>query len=261
MTKPIPSLTMALLLLSIGGPAFAWTGFYAGINGGYARATAKTNVTISPGSNPYMTGDEFIQHVAATGDMSLHPNSIIGGVQIGYNKVLNNGLMLGLETDFNAFPLQTSKTASDIYPGYTSTYTYKETVNTHWLYTLRPRVGYAYKKFLPFITGGLAATNLTYQQNFTDTYYTDAPAPPGYNAYAHHTTSSTLAGWALGGGLEYSFTHQLSLGLSYLYTQFNSLSSTADLQEIYGGTVYTGTFHHTVRMDANLLRMDLNWYF
>lgn len=236
-----------------------WSGFYAGINSGYAWGKANTTQSISPGANPYMTGEAFIKAVESTGDMNFNPHSFVGGMHLGYNQAFSDGIVLGLETSFDAFPLNQSHTASAIYPGYTSTYTYNEKMSTNWLYTLTPRIGYAHNKLLAFVTGGLALTNLKLSQHYSDNYYTDNPAPPGYDAYADNSASKILPGWALGGGVEYLLNKRLSLEFSYLYTRFASLSMTSYLQEEYGGVQYTGIFDTSIKLSTNLVRLELNY--
>ena len=78
-----------------------------------------------------------------------------------------------------------------------------------WLSTVRGRVGYAADRFLPYLTGGAAFGNI---QATT----------------AGLTTSSTNAGWTVGGGVEFAITPNWSAKAEYLYRQ-RSASSIAAL--------------------------------
>ncbi|PWJ79811.1 outer membrane immunogenic protein [Pseudaminobacter salicylatoxidans] len=159
-------------------PIFTWTGFYVGIVGGYNWG--KADWTIED------TGD-FARFDAKGG--------FIGGT-LGYNYQFYNNVVLGLETD-----LSWSGAKGDIpcpNPDFTC-----ETKN-RWIGTLRPRVGYAFDRFLPYITGGaaygnvrLSADNPTTGESFSD--------------------SNTRFGWTAGAGVEYAFTDNLTAKVEYLH--------------------------------------------
>jgi outer membrane immunogenic protein len=103
-----------------------WTGFYVGINGGYAWGTSNW-------TNP-ATG-------ATTGDFNL-TGALVGGT-IGYN--LQTGLWVwGAEADIDASWIKGTDATVCC-----------QTKND-WLATARGRVGYAFDHWLPFLTGGMA---------------------------------------------------------------------------------------------------------
>ncbi len=115
-------------------PSFVWTGFYAGINGGWLRQHTAGNIIGSSSTN----------------------GGIIGGT-IGYNYQLQNNIVVGLEGDLgyvsnsrtsvlNAVPLVTNK------------------VSNNYLGTVRARLGYSLGMFMPYVTGGFAFgdTKMTY---------------------------------------------------------------------------------------------------
>ena len=68
------------------GPAFNWSGFYAGINAGYAWGS-RDQVTTDPAG-------------AVVGAATVKPNGFLGGAQIGYNWMVAPAWLLGVETDF-----------------------------------------------------------------------------------------------------------------------------------------------------------------
>ena len=63
-------------------PAWTWTGFYLGLNGGYGFSTSSNQLALS--------GDQPTGLFSAGG---------FGGVQVGYNVQLSR-VVLGLEADF-----------------------------------------------------------------------------------------------------------------------------------------------------------------
>src|SRR5207302_10388182 len=86
---------------------------------------------------------------------------------------------------------------------------------THYLFTVGPRIGYAFCKWLPYITGGLAVGDLDFSQRIVGG---DIPVVQG------GSTSDTQAGWMLGGGLEYVLTGHWRARVQYQYVDLGSVS-------------------------------------
>ena len=109
-------------------PATGWSGFYAGVSGGYGFGTA--TVTPAPGA----------QASNATGGWNL-------GGQAGYNMDMG-GFILGGEAD-----LQWSNVGyTEDIPGVGS---FKAGIDFYG--TLRGRAGMAFGQVMPYVTGGVAA--------------------------------------------------------------------------------------------------------
>ena len=106
-------------------PAFNWTGFYAGINGGYAFG--KTNWTDTTG--------------ATTGDFDF--TGALAGGTLGYN-IQTGSWVWGFEADGAYSSLKGTDAAACC-----------ETKND-WLATARGRFGFAFGQWLPFVTAGAA---------------------------------------------------------------------------------------------------------
>ncbi|MGB3337797.1 MAG: outer membrane protein [Devosia sp.] len=108
-------------------PATGWSGFYAGVSGGYGFGSA----TVSPAPGAQASN--------STGGWNL-------GGQAGYNMDMG-GFILGAEGDLQwsnigyseAIPAGTFKTGIDFYG------------------TLRGRAGMAFGQVMPYVTAGLAA--------------------------------------------------------------------------------------------------------
>ncbi len=116
-------------------PAFSWTGFYLGINGGYAWGDA--DISNSLGS--FTTG-------STNGEMF--------GVTLGYN--LQTGYWVwGLEGDAD-YAIIKGNSSNALSCGVGSC----EVKNT-WFATARGRIGYAgWDRWMPYITGGAAFAGL-----------------------------------------------------------------------------------------------------
>lgn len=205
-------------------PAVAdWTGLYVGGNAGYSWG--RTDLDYTFGGLP-ITGT------------TLDPNSFIGGGQIGYNWQLGS-FVVGIEGDL-AWRHGTDAatvTLNNVFGDFASFST-----EQNWVGTVRPRFGFAANNWLIYGTAGLAVGG--FKHAYTETR-------PGVATRAT-TDSDTRAGWTAGGGVEYAFTRQWSLGVEYLYMDFG----TSTLNEPVTGPVPSSaaTFDdksHVVRAKVN----------
>ncbi len=219
--------------------AYNWTGFYAGLNAGYAWGRSNISSTL----DPVLTLNR--QTVGEAASPSLDPNGFIGGGQIGYNYQVNQ-FVLGLEADFDYFHLSDSQASTTTYPVLGGTFNSYAAVRTDWLFTLRPRLGYAVDNFLIYGTGGLAVTRVKYDEAFSD--FT--------GAVDNFSVSETKTGWTAGGGVEYALRNNWSLKAEYLYAHFGSISA-APLFSTSTSTL----FRHDVPLNANIVRVGANYKF
>ena len=102
-----------------------------------------------------------------------------------------------------------------------------ETRNS-WLGTARGRIGYAFDRFMPFVTGGAAFGDIK------------------SSASAFGSSTSTKLGWTVGGGLEAALAGPWTAKVEYLY---------ADLGR---GTSLLGA---DTRFNTNLVRGGINYRF
>jgi outer membrane immunogenic protein len=91
------------------------------------------------------------------------------------------------------------------------------TTNIEWVSTARARVGYAQDNLLFFATGGLAVLGA----KTTLTTVTGGPLCAGI--LTNCTGANRQLGAALGAGMEYGFTPNLSAKIEYLYISAVSL--------------------------------------
>lgn len=143
-------------------PVFSWTGFYIGGNTGYAWGSG--------------TG--------AAGAYGLNPDGWLGGGQMGYNFQFQNNVLVGLEADVDASNISASH-------GPVSS-------KLDYFGTVRARLGYAFDRVLPYVTGGLAWGNNKITANGV-------------------SQSNTSTGWTAGAGVEYALTNNWTARAEYLY--------------------------------------------
>ncbi len=124
---------------------------------------------------------------------------LIGGTA-GYNFQAAPNLILGVEGDFD---FASMKTSQNPYFGVSTS----GRVND--LLTVRARVGYTFDRAMVYLTGGFAASDNTVALGSLWT-----------NFYGQQSTYQT--GWALGAGIEYMLTSNLSAKAEYLFTSVGS---------------------------------------
>lgn len=191
---------------------FSWTGFYAGINGGYAWGQSNW-------SDPAVG--------ASSGNFNTS-GGLVGG-QLGYNWQTGS-FVLGIETDADWMSVKGSTAgvggvcAAD---GGGQCQTQQS-----WVGTTRARAGYAFGRWLPYVTGGVAYGNI------------QAVQPTG-------TTTNTNVGWAAGGGLEYGIDRNWSAKLEYLHIDLGTAN--------FMGAA-SGTSTLAVPVTNELVRVGVNYH-
>jgi outer membrane immunogenic protein len=217
-----------------------WSGFYVGANAGGAWSNSDADAVL--GANGTVDATAVKARLN-----SGHHNTFAGGLEGGYNYVMSNGLLLGIETDIGYFGINRNRTRtvpSIVNPAVT--YTVFQSANTDWLWTLRPRIGYTFDKFLVFASGGLALTDAHYDANF----FSSTGANP-----VNFTHSHTRTGWTLGGGGAYAITPQISVKAEYLYQDFGTVTDS--------GTSANGAFTLTTEtnLKSHLFRAGVDYRF
>jgi len=255
MNKHTAAVCLLLLAVFVALPANAadFKGFYAGVNlgGVNANSNAFTHTVFSP--TGYFAASS-VPAIAAVGAQNPTPSSFTGGGQVGYN-FQSGSWVVGLETDFGGMPLTAAKTGTATYPCCAPTaFTITQTVETSWLYTLRPRLGFTSGPVLFYGTGGLAITNLQYQSFFNDTFAT---------AKENAKIKSTQTGWAAGGGAEFKVGPRWSLKVEYLHGDFGSVNTTSTNLTAFTPPIAfpTNVFTHSADLTANIYRFGFNYRF
>jgi outer membrane immunogenic protein len=184
-------------------PAYNWSGFYAGINGGGGWGSSSWD---SP----------------PTGDSDLS-GGVIGGT-LGVNYQVNQ-VVFGLEGDIDWSNIK-GTTVTNCPLGCQT--------RNDWLGTIRGRAGFAFDRFLPYVTGGAAFGDIK-------------ASTPGFAG-----GSATKAGWALGAGLEFAVAGNLTAKVEYLHVNLGSFDC---------GVSCGGVAPDNVDFHANLIRGGLNFRF
>lgn len=154
---------------------YNWTGFYAGVYAGYGWGNSTWELV----------------------GVDTEPKGWLAGGTLGYNWQAGS-FVYGLEGDIGASGVKGSAACALVLTCETS---------NRWLATFRGRVGYAFDRFLPYVTGGGA--------------YGDIRSSIGLGPAAL-TASTTRFGWTAGGGIEYAFLSNWTTKIEYLYVDLGS---------------------------------------
>ena len=162
---------------------YDWTGFYVGGHFGYGGGS------LGPGTNP-LPEQGVLFPTSVTG--------VIGGYQVGYNRELANRIVLGVEADatFTAPPDPAAL-------GRMPQTTFNSTID--YVGTARGRIGYAFDRIMPYVTGGFAWG------------HTSALINDGSGA----SVGYTQFGWTAGAGVEFAVSGNWSAKLEYEYVDMN----------------------------------------
>ncbi|GGF88459.1 membrane protein [Azorhizobium oxalatiphilum] len=197
-------------------PVFSWTGFYIGGNVGYAWANNSYDYTSPLGfTTSYDVGG---------GD------GWVAGLQAGYNYQFANNVVLGIEADIDWTGVGGS---NGIFTGPLVGTNSVAGGELDYFGTIRARVGYAFDRWLPYVTGGAAWGKID-----NGTFY-------GFD------NSSTNWGWTIGAGVEYAITNNLTAKLEYLYVDLdgNTLTNPFNLSTV------------STSFDMSVVKAGVNWKF
>jgi len=181
---------------------YNWTGFYVGLNGGGAWGDSDWN--------------GFAVSNSPAGGMI--------GVTAGYNwQGVGSPWVFGIEGDVDWTSIKDSAACAGL----------NCQTKNNWLGTVRGRVGYAWDRFLPYVTGGVA--------------FGDIEA----NRTGFVGQSDTNAGWTIGAGVEGVIAGNWTAKVEYLY---------ADLGNTTCSAVNCGLATN-VDLQLNILRAGINYRF
>jgi outer membrane immunogenic protein len=176
----------------------------------------------------YGTGDTTGRLLSLFPDGNHNVDGGMFGAQIGFNYQMSN-VVLGVEADWDWADINGSESALG------GVLTEKATVKD--LGTLRARLGYAWDRVLLYGTGGFA-----WSRHASDEQKV---------LFLQIADTQSLTGYALGLGVEYGITQNLSAKAEYLYVH---LDPTDFHQPIC-------TVNCSLGADVNVFRLGLNWRF
>jgi outer membrane immunogenic protein len=200
-------------------PQTNWNGLYvAGVFGGAVASVRSTGIdTLGTG-----------------GELGNNGSGITGGGQVGYNWMVTPKWVVGVEGDVSYLGIDRT---SDNYANSLSVGpTAALRIDTSWIATARGRVGYSTGPALLYATGGGAWVNT--KDTFTGSTGTVV------------SSTKTLSGWTVGGGIETAMWTNWSMKTEYLYVDAGK-----------GDTYTSGAFTVTPDHQFHLFRSALTYRF
>jgi outer membrane immunogenic protein len=238
----------------VAAPAYSWTGFYVG--GTVGAAWSKADVSMSTVNGPgalYFPAD--IPGLNALGSPSLSQTNAIFGAKAGYNQQWGS-FVLGLEGDISSFHFnKTVATAGSPFLTFPAgSANFSTNVQTSWLATIRPRIGYAMDHMLFYGTGGAAFANVKYSNN----YVAFSPLGAGLD-FESAAASQTRVGWAAGGGIDYALWPHVILSAEYLHVDLGSITATGPVISQFNAN--TATFNFSTKLRSDIVRVGAAYKF
>ena len=251
LTAVIFALVFALAATS-SARAGDFSGFYIGVNAGGATSTTNAHTTTVFSPTGYFASSS-VPAIATAGNQTLSTDGFTGGGLAGYN-FQHDHLVIGAEFDYGAMHLSDSATTTANYPCCPGTgFTVNQTLRTRWLFTARPKVGFAYHQLLIYATGGAARTHVNYFEHFTDTFDT---------ANESSFVRQNVTGWTAGGGVEVRLLHHVSVKGEFLHTDFGDYNNISQNLTAPSNVSWpTSQFSNHFDLRANVTRIGLNYRF
>jgi outer membrane immunogenic protein len=200
-------------------PVFTWTGFYAGVQAGYAWGEDETDPLFDgiPGFSTSVT--------------SYDVEGFVGGGHAGFNYQIGS-IVLGVEGDVEAAAVDGDRRwNNEVIPGVSATAKSEIKVQG----SLRGRVGFALDRMLVYGTAGFAFATI-------ENIYTSSNGASTIT----ETFDDTKWGWTGGAGVEYAITNSLTARVEYRYTQLEDYRNASTLIAVGRAAEQEPDFH-TVR--------------
>jgi iron complex outermembrane receptor protein len=208
---PVPTVAPSL-------SSFTWTGLYVGGQIGYGV-----------GDNEGWVSWSTAQEQSGQSNLGRGAQGVIGGLHLGYNQQFDRWV-LGLEGAVDGTTL--TRSALVLAPsivGQTLTGNpavggaVNSDVQSSIQGSIRARAGYAFGRFLPYATAGVAFGSF---YSDAQLYGTDLDGVTNFAASG--TNSATRVGWTAGAGVEYAINNSWSARAEYRYTDFGHLAIATD---------------------------------
>lgn len=249
-------LTLPVLALGLAAaPALAkdeadWTGFYAGVHGGLNQTRSATDVTLG---GAWSSETAALRDFVATSmaERQRDDGYHLGG-QIGYN-YQTGSLVLGVEAETSFFPGSETVSRGPLrFSGSpTLSYTFTNTIDPKHMSSIKTKAGVALGSTLIYAEGGWAWT----KARFATTATSNA------NYLKGGELEQTMDGYIVGGGIEQRLGKNLSVRLSYNFTDQGTASYATTYRP---GSAFTSpAYTETVRQDLrlHLVRAGVNYRF
>jgi outer membrane immunogenic protein len=256
LTADLPAKTPVMLPTAV---PYTWTGFYVGLNAGYSWSRLNNTLLTTNGTPGYFGLPGIIvviPGVNASGTGGLDDSSFTGGLQLGYN-IQSGQFVYGIEGDINWLRHAPSFGGEFLYSNGEGPYNLTVSSSIDWLATIRGRLGVAVGatgNTLLYVTGGLALTEIKFDQNFSEPPFTSPPD----GTPQHASISTVKAGWTVGAGVESMIGGNWSAKAEYLFARFNPGDASGSFEGLGRFATLSNSLSH---LDLHVARVGLNYKF
>ena len=214
----------------------SFNGFYAGIQAGYADGKDD--------------GKEYHSGIYEGYTQKTTPNGGIFGAYFGYNKVFENNLLVGFESDYelrNGDDKSFQEFEGIDEPQYTAKTEMKDSAS------VRARLGYVFNdgKTLGYLTAGYAMANI--KRTMSDAL-NEGSVPSESDTKWHE-------GWTAGFGVEHFMADKISLKADYRYSNYDQ--ETINSNQVYGDPLIPGDGYTQKQkyQDEQSVRLGVAYHF
>jgi outer membrane immunogenic protein len=252
-------------------PYLAWTGFYIGINGGFAWANS--SVAFAPNDAAALAGTcggggGGASKGQCINSVDFRRDGAVAGGQFGFNWQVNSQWLVGAEADYQWSNLDGSVSSSFRLGGVGAT-NMVASQSVESFGTLRARAGVVLTPpLLLYGTGGLAFGQV--HENLRVPAVASGGLPPaggfsyactiGTSCFAG-SASQTLFGWSAGAGAEYAITSNLIFRTELLYVHLSTPTVTATATAVAAGTAPASIAAGFSSVYFAVMRAGLNYRF
>ncbi|UTO28866.1 outer membrane protein [Bartonella harrusi] len=212
--------------------AFSWTGLYLG--GQIGNFSSKTSAS-------YLRGDNPGKWISVNKEFLPKLSGFVGGIYAGSNVNIDNGFLIGIDTDVIWTGKKNTKDISpqDIHSPQESldgaalgersrstthqhdsnvagAETVQYTLKQKWTGATRVRVGFPVDHMMPYLAGGIAYVRL--QNIFAKA--TDTTSRAMNLSDFLHDEKKTMIGYTLGGGIDFAVTDNVIMRAEYRYSDY-----------------------------------------
>jgi opacity protein-like surface antigen len=253
-------------------PAFSWSGFYVGFNFGYGAkgddgvSTASGNL-VDGGLAPGLWGNASA--LGASGFSRARLNGFFSGAQAGYNWQFAERYVVGFEADIAGAGVRGGGGLLNVTPtgvaGSSAVTSGTVDRSLEHLGTARLRFGYTVMPtLLAYATGGLAYGGVDLRSSIRQTLTPSALIAKGGKADIY----DERVGFALGAGLEFALSKNLSAKLEYLYYDLGVFAPGAgratplvQTDILTGALTVADATAVSTRFNGHIVRAGLNYRF
>ena len=158
--KGLLALLATVASTTAAGATEDWSGGYVGVDAGYAKGDSSANVALSDRWTVESAG--LRSDVTRLWSTDLEPDGGSFGVHGGYNHQFANRFVLGGELSYDFMSLSASRALPQTVATSTPSITYapSNSVDVNGAVTARARLGYAFEKFLGYVSIGYTSADV-----------------------------------------------------------------------------------------------------